>query len=41
MDIKFHFNYDNIKNNKIILVYIKVDPLTKFLNRPKITQFTN
>ena len=45
VDIKFHFNYDNIINNKITLDYINTgkilaDPLTKNLNGTKMTKFT-
>jgi hypothetical protein len=46
IDIKFHFNKDNIKNKKVILEYIKTenmlaDPLTKDFNGSKMSIFTD
>jgi len=46
IDIKYHFNYDNIKNNKVLMEYINTkemlaDPLTKNINGSKMTQFTD
>ena len=46
IEIKFYFNKDNIKNNKINLEYISTekmlaDPLTKIINGPKMTKFTD
>jgi len=46
IEIKFYFNKDNIKNNKIKLEYINTermlaDPLTKDFNGPKMTKFTD
>jgi len=40
IEIKFYFNRDNIKNNKITLEYVNTermlaDPLTKIINGPK------
>jgi len=45
-EIKFYFNKDNIKNNRINLEYINTekmlaDPLTKEFNWPKMTKFTD
>jgi len=46
IEIKFYFNRDNIKNNKITLEYINTekmlaDPLTKITNGPKMTKYTD
>jgi len=46
IEIKFYFNKENIKNNKIALEYINTekmlaDPLTKDFNSPKMTKFTD
>jgi len=46
IDIKFHFNKENIKNNKIKLEYISTDkmladPLTKDFSGPSMTKFTD
>jgi len=46
IDIKYHFNYNNIKNNKVLMEYINTKkmlayPLTKNINGSKMTQFTD
>jgi len=46
IEIKFYFNKDNIKNNKIKLEYINTermlaDPLTKDINGPKMMKYTD
>ena len=46
IQIKFHFNKDNIINNRIKLEYINsekmlADPLTKNINGPQMTKYTD
>jgi len=46
IDLREHFIFDNYKNNKIKLEYINTedmiaDILTKNVNGPKMTKFTN
>ena len=46
INIKFYFNKDHIKNKNIILEYVSTDKmladvLTKYVNGPKMTKFSN